>query len=478
MNLKSIPKISRVSYLLLAVTLAVVIALLASPASSVSTNQCAACHGTKYNQQLDVLEGNSQNKIPTALQVGQTQTVTVAVSNINNAALNNQLSSVSLTLSSQNGHFSVATPTYNIGTLSTGTATATWQITGTSQGSDALLISSSATNTHNNLKFSDSYSPSPAITVGPTATSTPVPTPSPTTVPTSTPVQTPSPTTAPTSTPTSGPTATPGPNPTATSPPSTTTPPPPTPNPTTPTQPPTPTSPPTSNPTQDPTSTPQPNQTPNPTDTPNSTQATSTPTPANQPIQSQSTQDDTTAPAAGGSSGTFTIVAPTGTHISWETSTQQLTLGNVQPLTLNLQYSATDGTNPLSANTLALNWAAIGGSAPLKISIDYQSSDGTWITIAQNILGDGSYTWTLPDTEMNSVKMQIRVSDSSAASQNISAAADINVSYTPKYSAMSPFIPYFQVLDLSTALVAMALYVKKMKTKRTSTPLIKSTRGA
>ena len=464
MRLKSIPKISRISYLLLAVTVAVVIALFAAPAFSVSTNQCSSCHGSTYNQQLDILEGNSQNKIPTTLQVGQTQTVTVTLSNINNAALNNQLSSVSLTLGSQNGHFSVTTPTYNVGSLSTGTTTATWQITGTSQGSDTLLISASATNTHNNLKFSDSYSPSPTITVAAVATSTPAPTSSPTT--------------APTPVPTSGPTATPGPNPTATSPPSTTSTPPPTTNPTTPTQPPTTTSPPTNNPTQDPTSTPQPNQTPNPTETSNSTQTTSTPTPANQPIQSQSIQEDTSAPASGSSTGTLNIVASAGTHISWETSTQQLNLGDVQPLTLNLQYSTTDGTNPLSANTLALNWAAVGGSAPLKISIDYQSSDGTWNTIAQNILGDGSYTWTLPDTEMNIVKMQIQISDSSAAPQNISAAADINVSYTPKYSAMSPFVPYFQMLDLSAALIAMAFYVKKMKTKRASMPFMKPTRGA
>ena len=204
MQLKSSFRMHKVSYLLLAVTLAVVVALLAAPAFSASTNQCSSCHGTKYTQQLDIVEGNSQNKIPTTVQVGQTQTVTVAVSNINNAALNNQFTGVSLTLSSQNGHFTVASPTFNVGTLSTGTTTATWQITGTSQGSDALVISASATNTHNSLTFSDSYSPTPAITVAAAATSTPAPTPAPTPVPTASPV----------------PTATPGPNPTATSPPS------------------------------------------------------------------------------------------------------------------------------------------------------------------------------------------------------------------------------------------------------------------
>ena len=57
------------------------------------------------------------------------------------------------------------TPTCNIGSLPIGTATATWKITGVSQGSDILLISASATNTHENLRFSDSDSPSYSIFV-------------------------------------------------------------------------------------------------------------------------------------------------------------------------------------------------------------------------------------------------------------------------------------------------------------------------
>ena len=238
-------KLRPTSYLMIAATIAIVVSLLVAPAFSVSTSQCSSCHGTTYNQQLDILEGNSQNQIPTTIQVGQTQTVTVAIQNINNAAKYNQFSSVSLTLSSQNGHFSVSTPTFTIGTLSTGTATASWQITGVSQGADVLLISASATNTHNNLKYSDSYSTSPSITITAVPTPTPAPTPSPT------PVPTPSPTITPTPIPTPVPTPTP-------------------------TSSPTPTTPPTSNPTPDPTSTPQPKP-----DTETPPNATPTPNPSN-----------------------------------------------------------------------------------------------------------------------------------------------------------------------------------------------------
>jgi hypothetical protein len=257
MQIKSFLKLHPTTYLIIAATIAVAIALLAAPAYSASTNQCSSCHPTplpgNYNQQLDIVEGASQNQIPTNLQVGQTQTVTVAIENINNAAKYNQFTSVSLTLSSQNGHFSVSTPTFNIATLSTGTATATWQITGVSEGSDALLISASATNTHNNLKFSDTYAPSSSITIAAVPTPTPAPTPIPTPVQTPIPTATPTPTPQPTSsnpTPTESPTATPISSPT-----------------------PLPTTTPTSNPTTNPTPIPTQNtpQTTNPTPTPSTT---------------------------------------------------------------------------------------------------------------------------------------------------------------------------------------------------------------
>ena len=87
-----------------------------------------------------------------------------------------------------------------------GTKTATWQITGVSEGFDSLLITTSGVNKQHvtlTFLFSDSYSPSPSITVGhpsptpsPTSTSTPTPTPSqaPTTTPTPNPDITPTPT--------------------------------------------------------------------------------------------------------------------------------------------------------------------------------------------------------------------------------------------------------------------------------------------
>ncbi len=140
--------------------------------------------------QLDIVEGSGQNIIPASLQVGQTQTVTVVVENINNAPRNNLFSSVTVTLASQNGHFSVNPPNYYVGNLPTGTAIATWKITGISQGSDVLLISASARNTHENLQYSDSYSPSSSISVTPNLNPGSTPTTDPTPAPTDSPSQT------------------------------------------------------------------------------------------------------------------------------------------------------------------------------------------------------------------------------------------------------------------------------------------------
>jgi hypothetical protein len=303
MQIKSFLKLHPTSYLMIAATIAVAIALLAAPAYSASTNQCSTCHPSpfpgNYNQQLDIVEGNSQNQIPTNLQVGQTQTVTVAIENINNAAKYNQFTSVSLTLSSQNGHFSVNTPTFNIATLSTGTSTATWQITGVSEGSDALVISASATNTHNNLKFSDNYSPNPSINIA----AIPTPTPAPTLIPTPVPTATPSPTPAPTAVPTPIPTATPEPTiiPTPTPTPIPTVAPTPTPQPTAnPTPIPTQTASPTPATISSPTPTPTINPTPEPTTNP-----TTTPTP-----------NPTTAPTPSPTQNTATTTNPTPTKTS------------------------------------------------------------------------------------------------------------------------------------------------------------------
>jgi hypothetical protein len=150
---------------MLIVTVAVAIALLAAPAVSISANQCSSCHGVTYSQQLDILEGNSQNQIPTAIQVGQTQTVQVVVANVNNAPKNDQFSTLSVTLSSQNGRFSVSPSTVTITNVATSTVTASWQITGVSSGADVISISASAVNSHENLRFSDTYYPSVSISV-------------------------------------------------------------------------------------------------------------------------------------------------------------------------------------------------------------------------------------------------------------------------------------------------------------------------
>ena len=89
--------------------------------------------------------------------------------NIANIPKNTVLSSVSMTLRSQNGHFSVKTATYTLpglGLLQWGTtATATQQITGVSNGTDVLLISAKAYNPHPGVNFSDTFSPAPSIVV-------------------------------------------------------------------------------------------------------------------------------------------------------------------------------------------------------------------------------------------------------------------------------------------------------------------------
>jgi hypothetical protein len=203
-TLKKLFNSHKVSITLLAVVTILLCSLVVAPVFSISANQCSSCHPV-YNQQLDLLEGSSQSNLPTTIQVGQTLTVTVTLENINNSPLYTQFSSVSATLRSQNNHFTVNSDTFTINNMAIGTATATWQITGTSAGSDQLLITASAINSHKNLGFSDSYSPNPQITVTgsdtgstPTATYTATPTPTPT-APSSTPIPTAS-TTIPTET--------------------------------------------------------------------------------------------------------------------------------------------------------------------------------------------------------------------------------------------------------------------------------------
>ncbi len=160
----SIIEMHKASFFLLMLTLAICASIFLSPVFSSSPSPCGSCHGG-YSQYLDILEGNAGNSLPSMLSVGQTSTVRVVIENRVNTAKYTALSSVSLTLTSLNGHFTVAAPTFTVGTLQKGTATATWQITAVSVGADSLVIRASGRNSHQSLSFSDSYSPAPVISV-------------------------------------------------------------------------------------------------------------------------------------------------------------------------------------------------------------------------------------------------------------------------------------------------------------------------
>lgn len=181
--------------------------------SGVSNNLCNSCHQGSYYQYLDVLEGNSANQIPTTLSVSETtKPVSIIIENRVNSNKYATLSGVSVTLTSVYGHFSVSGPTY-IGELPPGTKTATWQITGTSDGFDYLSIEVTGYNSHKSIQFSDSYAPIPLISVGQTTGVPPAP-PTPPPPPPAPAYEPPSTSTpAPNSTPSSAPSATPKPTP-------------------------------------------------------------------------------------------------------------------------------------------------------------------------------------------------------------------------------------------------------------------------
>ena len=208
---ESIVKKHKAAILLLSVTFVVVVLLFLSPAFATSSNPCATCHGTSYSQTLTV----TSNEIP-PITVGQTVTITAIVKNtVNfNKAAYSVLSSVSASLSSQNGHFSISTPSVSVGSLSAGGAsTVSWQIKAVSAGSDSAIFSGSARNTHQSLSYQDSSISSVSVLApAPTPTPTPMPTPTPISTPTTTPIPIPNPTPTPvpsTLIPTSNPTPTP-----------------------------------------------------------------------------------------------------------------------------------------------------------------------------------------------------------------------------------------------------------------------------
>ena len=104
------------------------LAIVMSPGSQAkSSNPCSSCHSASRSQYLDIQEGNSGNQIPVSINVGETKTVTVVIQNQVSTHVYNTLGSVSVTLTSQNGHFSVDTPTISLGTMNPGTKTATWR---------------------------------------------------------------------------------------------------------------------------------------------------------------------------------------------------------------------------------------------------------------------------------------------------------------------------------------------------------------
>jgi hypothetical protein len=235
----------KASFLLLAAVTTVVALLLIAPVFATSTNPCSACHGNQgYSETLSL----TANQLPTNLEVGQTATVTILIQNaVDLAQANNQLSGVSATLSSQNGHFTVGAPSAkNFNLMSDASASVSWQITAVSAGADEIVISATAQNNHNNIGFYDFITPNPTITIStptptpaptpivtptpiptPIATPTPIPTPIPSPIPT--PIVTPTPTPIPTSLPSPTPTQTPTPTPIITptpTPPTTPTPPP------------------------------------------------------------------------------------------------------------------------------------------------------------------------------------------------------------------------------------------------------------
>jgi hypothetical protein len=430
---KSIFRMHKASIIMIVAAIIVVASIFLSPVFSQSNSPCSSCH-RGYNQYLDILEGNAANQLPSTLIVGQTATVSVVVENNVNTPLYTALSSVSLSLASQSGHFSVSVPTYNAGTLQKGTTTATWQITGFSAGLDSFIISASARNSHQNLAFQDSYSPSPTINVidptpipTPTLSPTPPPTPAPTTSPspTSTPSPTPGPTASPTPTPTQNPTpiptptTTPSPTPSPTNSPT----PSPIPSPTPPIVPtPIPTSTPTPIPSQSPTNTQIPTVTPTP-------QVYPTPTTSPVPfptLNPNSPETPTATPIVTPTTSTIieTNMTQTSSLTAAPTTTPQPTLTPTQPPTSTPSPKQTnDPTSQISqaptlrvwfrhpsidekwvsGSTKIIEWGTTYGSNNMVAKLEFSKTGttGEWITLAENLTNTNYYIWKVPSQDQN-----------------------------------------------------------------------------
>jgi hypothetical protein len=346
-------KVHKASVLLIAMAIVIAAAIFLSPIFAESTSPCAPCHGVQgYSQSLDILEGNNGNSIPTALTVGQTLPVTIAVENLVNSQLFNIMSDVSLTLNSEKGHVSVNSPTVDLGTLQKGKASATWQITGESAGSDTLTITAKGTNSHMSLKFSDSYSPAPTITV-----TEPTPSPTPISTPTPAPTLTPAPTSKPMIPSAPTPTPTPAPIPTPTRTPSSTS-----------TNTPTPTSPPTQLPTPSPTI-----PTPNP-----STPPTPSLTPIPIDAKPVSPAENLGLPAL----KVWFTNPPEGE--TWSADTQK-----------------------------TIEWVTIGGVGNLtvKLELSKSGSNGPWTTLAEKLSSKSNFVWNVLKQDSNDYIIRATVTD-------------------------------------------------------------------
>ena len=185
----------KLTYAVLALALFVVFTIVFSPLSnSMSSNPCGACGHGGYYQYLNVLAGDSNTQIPTMLNVNETKIVAVTIQNdVGAYPRYTSLSSVSVTLSSARGHFSVRGPTVFVRDLAPGTTTVSWQITGVSDGYDFIIILASGYNTHRGITFQDHYT-SPYVPVGQPTEPIPPPPPTPTPAPTVPPITTPTPT--------------------------------------------------------------------------------------------------------------------------------------------------------------------------------------------------------------------------------------------------------------------------------------------
>jgi hypothetical protein len=426
---KSVFRTHPIAFLLIAVALAIMVSLFLSPAFSQSTSPCASCHSSSYTQYLDILEGNAANQLPVSLTVGQTATLTVVIENRVSTALYTSLSSVSLTLSSQSGCFSVTTPTVSLGTFNKGTASVSWQITGVSAGSDALLITASGRNSHKSLSFSDSYSPSAAIIVSaPTPTPTPIPTPIPTPTPTPTPTSTPTATQTPSPTPAPTPTQMPTPAPISS---------------------PTPT--PTSTPSLTPTSTsaatstaPSQTQAPTATNTPPSPKPTA-PTPLPGTPELSTTPEPTPVPTP-------------------KNETPSAPEEQIPQTALKIWFtSPREGETLTAGNKANIEWLTNCGSSNfgVKLELSRTGSSGPWTTLAEKPSNETSFTWTVPNQD--AAEHIIRATVIESANSSHTASVTVAVKTVPATQLSAALMMSGVSITVPIAIVAGIVVKKRLQ---------------